>query len=165
MCLAPFSAAARDDCVLNLSPGQVAFGASTRGALLAQAPEGDRVPSFGRRTVQLRIQCPAPQPIRWRFIAPAADPQRYRWGDGTLQLRIVSARLDGTVVQWVTDNGEPLTADLLRPGERRVPWRAGAMASGVHLEVELEVEARVSDAASRVSDLTRFEGGGRFQLD
>lgn len=164
-CLASFSAVASEDCVMNLSPGQVAFGASTRGALLAQASPGNRASSFGRRTVLLRIQCPAPRPIRWRFIAPAADPQSYRWGAGTLQLRVVSARLDGATVHWAADKGEPLAADLLRPGERWVPWRAGAIASGAHLEVELEVEARVSDAASRVNDLTRFEGGGRFQLD
>ncbi|WP_213937849.1 hypothetical protein [Pseudomonas sp. dw_612] len=157
-CLASFSAAARDDCTLSLSPGQVAFGSLTRGVL-----EGGS--SFGVRTVQLRIQCPAPQPMRWQFIAPAADSLRYRWGAGTLQLRIVSARLDGAAVQWAAESGEPLQEDVLRPGERVVAWRTGAIASGAHLEVELEVDARVSAGASRVNDLTRFEGGGRFQLD
>ncbi|RON38950.1 hypothetical protein BK666_29565 [Pseudomonas frederiksbergensis] len=164
-CLASNSAAARDGCTLSLSPGHVAFGSSTRGALLAQTAPGETDSSFGSRTVQLRIQCPEPQPMRWQFIAPAADSQRYRWGAGTLQLKIVAARLDGAAVQWAADNGEPLATDLLRPGDRMVPWRAGAIASGAQLEIELEVEARVSDGASRVIDLTRFEGGGRFQLD
>lgn len=165
LCLSSFSAEARDECVLGLNPGHVAYGSSTRAALLAQRGPGEADASFGVRSVQLRIQCPTARPITWQFIADAADSLRYRWGAGTMQMSIVAARLDGVGVQWALASGEPVGATLLRPGDRFVPWRAGAIALGTHLEVELEIEALVSDSASRVSDLTRFEGRGSFQLN
>jgi hypothetical protein len=120
--------------------------------------------SFGQRSVQLRIQCDAARVIKWSFVAPEAGGAQFRWAGGMLQMRIVAVRLDGAAVHWRTDGGEFVEAGLLRPGQRIVPWRAGNSALGTLLEVDLEIEPKVSDATSRVGDRTRFESVGSFQL-
>ncbi|MBB6155135.1 MULTISPECIES: DUF1120 domain-containing protein [Pseudomonas] len=158
--LASTSVMASEACQMTLSPSTVDYGVSTRAELLARPLGNDG--SFGVRTVHLRIQCPAARAIRWNFAAPSSDALHYRWAPGRLQIRIVAARLDGAPVQWQRDDGE---AGLLQPGDRITAWRAGSIAAGRHLEVELEIEARVSDASSRVADLQRFEGFGTFQLE
>jgi hypothetical protein len=158
--LASTSVMASEACQMTLSPSTVDYGVSTRAELLARPLGNDG--SFGVRTVHLRIQCPAARAIRWNFAAPSSDALHYRWAPGRLQIRIVAARLDGAPVQWQRDDGE---AGLLQPGDRITAWRAGNIAAGRHLEVELEIEARVSDASSRVADLQRFEGFGTFQLE
>ncbi|WP_247267204.1 MULTISPECIES: hypothetical protein [Pseudomonas] len=158
--LASTSVMASEACQMTLSPSTVDYGVSTRAELLARPLGNDG--SFGVRTVHLRIQCPAARAIRWNFAAPSSDALHYRWTPGRLQIRIVAARLDGAPVQWQRDDGE---AGLLQPGDRITAWRAGSIAAGRHLEVELEIEARVSDASSRVADLQRFEGFGTFQLE
>jgi hypothetical protein len=162
---APSSVSAREACDLRLTPNQLDYGSVTRGALLKMPAADDADLSFGSRRIHMLIQCPEPQAMVWRFIAPRADPQRFRWGAGTMQLRIVAVQLDGLAVHWRRESGEPLEADLLRPGDRVIPWRAGMAGEGLRLDVELEVDARLSDPTSRVNDLTRFEGGGRFQLN
>jgi len=161
--LASTSVMASEACQMTLSPSAVDYGVSTRAELLAR-PSGDDG-SFGVRTVHLRIQCPAARAISWSFAAPSSDALHYRWAPGRLQIRIVAARLDGAPVQWRRDVGEAGAAGLLQPGDRITAWRAGSIAAGRHLEVELEIEARVSDASSRVADLQRFEGHGTFQLE
>lgn len=158
--LASTSVMASEACRMTLSPSTVDYGVSTRAELLARPSGNDG--SFGVRTVQLRIQCPAARAIRWSFAAPSSDALHYRWAPGRLQIRIAAARLDGAPVQWQRDEGE---AGLLQPGDRITAWRSGSLAAGRHLEVELEIEARVSDASSRVADLQRFEGLGTFQLE
>jgi len=158
--LASTSVMASEACQMTLSPSTVDYGVSTRAELLARPLGNDG--SFGVRTVHLRIQCPAARAIRWNFAAPSSDALHYRWAPGRLQIRIVAARLDGAPVQWQRDDGE---AGLLQPGDRITAWRAGSIAAGRHLELELEIEARVSDASSRVADLQRFEGFGTFQLE
>ncbi|UVK88306.1 hypothetical protein LOY52_26300 [Pseudomonas sp. B21-051] len=161
--LASTSVMASEACQMTLSPSAVDYGVTTRAELLARPSGNDG--SFGVRTVHLRIQCPAARAIRWSFAAPSSDALHYRWAPGRLQIRIVAARLDGAPVQWRRDESDAGAAGLLQPGDRITAWRAGSIAAGRHLAVELEIEARVSDASSRVADLQRFEGQGTFQLE
>lgn len=161
--LASTSVMAHAGCQMTLTPSALDYGVATRTQLLARPSGNDG--SFGVRTVHLRIQCPVARAISWSFAAPSSDALHYRWAPGQLPIRIVAARLDGVPVQWQRDDGESGAAGLLQPGDRITAWRAGSIAAGRHLEVELEVEARVSDASSRVADLQRFEGHGSFQLE
>lgn len=159
-------AQAGEHCSLNLTPGVLDFGVSNRAALLAQAHGTAAAGSFGVRLVFLRIHCTQSTPMSWRFVAPAADAQRFRFGSGTLLLRVKNVRLDGATVRWRSEAGEGVgEANILRPGERALAGADGAAAQGHQLEVELEVEASVPDSVSRARDLTRLEGGGRFQMN
>ncbi|MFJ2284157.1 hypothetical protein ACIOUG_23945 [Pseudomonas sp. NPDC087803] len=162
--LASASAMVNATCQMTLAPGRVDYGVATRAQLLVRPSTGEDG-SFGVRRVHLRIECPDVRPISWSFAAPSSDALHYRWAPGRLQIRMVAARLDGVPVQWQREAGRAGTADLLQPGDRIVNWRAGSIATGRHLDVELEIEARVSDASSRVADLQRFEGYGTFQLE
>lgn len=165
LCLVCEPAWGTDACQLSLSPASVNYGVATRVELVQRVAGDDKGAGFGLRSVHLRVQCPDVRLIRWAFVAPQADAQRYRWAAGTLQLRVVAARLDGTAVQWRLDGGQPLDGGLLRPGAYLVAWQAGGAAFGSVLEVEVELDARVDDASSRPANLLRFEGHGSFQVD
>jgi hypothetical protein len=151
-------------CTLRLGPSAVDFGATTRGQLLERPVEGDEL-SFGRRRVQVHVQCEQVGPLRLAFVAPVVDAGHYRFGAGTLRVHVVAVRVDGKTVQWFSDGqgGSP-DAQVLRPGESLVPAYAGTALEGQRMEVEVELEARVKSAATRVSDSTRFETGARFEL-
>lgn len=156
---------AADECRLELSPARLDFGSANRVELLSHPAASGLGGSFGVRTFHLRIQCVVPGSMTWGFIAPMADAQRYRWTAGTFQIRVMTARLDGAPVQLRRTGDDPADADVLRPADRMIPWRDGVVASGRHLEVELQIEAGVDDGASRVRDLTRHELHGTLVLD
>jgi hypothetical protein len=154
-----------ETCQSSLSPANVNLGVVTRADLLQRMALDGRGPGFGLRSVHLRVQCPDVRLMRLAFVAPPADPQRFRWAAGTLQLRIVAVRLDGAAVHWRLDSGQSVEGDFLRPGIHVVPWRADADARGSLLDVELELDVRVDDASSRPVDPVRFEGQGAFTVD
>ncbi|MCU0070963.1 hypothetical protein N8H71_05160 [Pseudomonas koreensis] len=165
LCLVFQSASGAGMCQSSLSPASVNLGSATRADLLQRTALDGQGPGFGLRSVHLRVHCPDVRLMRWAFVAPPADPQRFRWAAGTLQLRIVAVRLDGAAVPWRLDSGQPVEGDFLRPGIYVVPWRADAGIQGSLLEVVLELDARVDDASSRPVDLERFEGQGTFTVD
>ncbi|MGF6556708.1 hypothetical protein ABIA48_003088 [Pseudomonas sp. S30_BP2TU TE3576] len=155
---------AEDDCTMRLSPAMLDYGSLTRARLL-DLPDTGGALSFGLRRIRLQIQCPEERPMGLRFNAPAADAQGFRFGSGTVQLRLVSSRLDGRSVDWVRDVEQGRSTDRMWPGVRVRPRHNGKILSGEHLEVELELDARIDRQAARVSDMTLFQLAGSFQLD
>ena len=141
-------------CEVRVSPPAFDFGLTDRGALLQQSAGANEL-SFGSRRVQVQVVCDQASPLTLRFDAPGADAERYRFGIGTLRLRVMAVRVDGVVTQRAGEY------DVLRPGERLLPL----LASGKRLEVEFEVEGQIKNEASRVADLTRLDGEGLFRLD
>lgn len=141
-------------CEVRVSPPAFDFGLTDRGALLQQSAGANEL-SFGSRRVQVQVICEQASPLTLRFDAPGADAERYRFGIGTLRLKVMAVRVDGVVTQRAGEH------DVLRPSERLLPL----LASGRRLEVEFEVEGQISNEASRVADLTRLDGEGMFRLD
>lgn len=160
MFMAPVQA--NPDCTIRLGPAAIDFGSTTRGQLLAGSASAD-VLSFGLRRAQATVQCERSGLLRMELLGSAADADQYRFGAGTLKVRVLAVRVDSKPAQWLRE-GEGPDADLLRPASRLTPALAGAAIEGRSMEVELELEARVSSAASRVSDLTRFETDLSFRL-
>jgi len=117
--------------------------------------------SFGLRRAQATVQCSRPGPLRLELIGPVAGPGHYRFGAGMLKVRVLNVRVDGRPTQWLIEGPD---ADVLRPGSRLIPALAGIGIEGQGMEIELELDARVPSAASRVSDLTRFETDLGFRL-
>ncbi|MFJ4546808.1 hypothetical protein ACIP1X_24815 [Pseudomonas sp. NPDC088885] len=142
-------------CEVRVSPPAFDFGLTDRGALLQQSAGANEL-SFGSRRVQVQVVCEQASPLTLRFDAPGADAERYRFGIGTLRLKVMAVRVDGVATQKAA--GE---SDVLRPGERLLPL----LASGKRMDVEFEVEGQISNEASRVADLTRLDGEGVFRLD
>ncbi|MGP6424986.1 hypothetical protein [Pseudomonas pharyngis] len=148
---------ANPDCTVRLGPAVIDFGTTTRGQLLAQSVQGDPL-SFGFRRAQASVQCSRSGPLRLELVGPAAAAGLYRFGAGTLKVRVMSVRVDGKPAQWLSEGlVDGPDADVLRPGSRLIPALAGVGIEGQGMEVELELDARIPSAASRVSDLTRFE--------
>lgn len=155
---------ANPDCTVRFGPTVIDFGTRTRGQLLAQSNQGELL-SFGLRRAQATVQCSRPGPLRLELVGPAADAGLYRFGAGTLKVRVLNVRVDGKATQWLSEGqGDGPEADVLRPGSRLIPVLAGVGIEGQGMEVELELDARVPSAASRVSDLTRFETDLGFRL-
>ncbi|MHA3734342.1 hypothetical protein ACXR0M_01570 [Pseudomonas sp. Eth.TT006] len=156
------TAQANPECSVRLGPSALDFGSTTRGQLLAQSPGSDSL-SFGMRRTLATVQCARPGALRLELLGPAADAGQYRFGAGTLRVRVLAVRVDGKLVQWLSE-GEGPDADLLRPGAYLTPALTGVAIEGQGMEVELELEARVASTATRVSDLTRFESNLGLRL-
>ncbi|MGZ7456106.1 hypothetical protein ACXPVS_04575 [Pseudomonas sp. Ma2-10] len=156
---------AAEHCTAVLSPALLDFGSATRGALLEHST-GSASASFGSRRTSLQVQCAEAMPMTLMLEAPAANARLYRFSEGTLQVRILGAQLDGLTVDWVRkgEEGTP-NPDTLRPDDRMMPWRNGTVAAGRRLVLELELEARVSQEATKVRDVTRFETRGSFVVN
>lgn len=157
-------AQANPDCMVRLGPAVIDFGSTTRGQLLAQSVHSDPL-SFGLRRAQATVQCDRPGPLRLELVGPAADAGHYRFGAGTLKVRVLAVRVDGKPVQWLSEGqADAPDAHVLRPGTHLIPAITGVGIEGQRMEVELELEARVPSAAARVSDLTRFETDLGFRM-
>ncbi|MBC3205928.1 hypothetical protein HU755_03960 [Pseudomonas sp. SWRI111] len=159
-----FPAPAHAECTVRLGPAAIDFGSTTRGQLLAQSVHSDPL-SFGLRRAQAHVQCERSRLMRLELVGAAADAGHYRFGAGTLQVRVLAVRLDGKAVQWLSEGqGEEPDARVWRPGVRLVPAIADAGVEGQRMEIELEFEAGVASADTRVSDLTRFDSELKFVL-
>jgi hypothetical protein len=154
---------AQADCTMQLNPMVLDFGSQTRDGL--QASNGGAALSFGSRRMHLNVQCSEPQPMGLRFEAPAVDAQHYRFGPGILQMRLLSARLDGQTVNWFRESDGAQNVALLRPGDRIRPRLDGQPLAGQHWRLELDIETLLSPQATRVRDITPYQASGRFQLD
>ena len=143
---------AQAPCSMQLSHPSLDFGAYSADPWRAPL-------SFGLRRVQLQVHCAEPQSLRLHFDAPAVDGHRYRFGTGSLQVRVLSAQVDGQASRW---SSEPNGADALpswRPGQ---PLQLAL--PGRHLRLELEIEPTLDVHAAKVRDISLIQASGRFQL-
>ena len=85
-------------CEVRVSPPAFDFGLTDRGALLQQSAGANEL-SFGSRRVQVQVICEQASPLTLRFDAPGADAERYRFGIGTLRLKVMAVRVDGVATQ------------------------------------------------------------------
>ncbi|MFP0194492.1 MULTISPECIES: hypothetical protein [Pseudomonas] len=155
---------AQSDCAVRLGQPSVDFGAMTRGQLLQQPLENDQL-SFGRRRVQITVQCDRAGPLRLDLAAPAAGAVDYRFGAGALRVQVVAVRVDGKAVQWLGFEPGVASGAVWPAGQSLIPARAGVALEGQRMDVDVEFEGRVGSAQTRVADLTRFEIDARFQAN
>ena len=157
------AANANGDCTLALSPSSVSYEARTLNML--QVSGHGAALSFGERRVRLSVDCPRMQALEVRFDAPAARRDTYRFGPGELQLRVVSARLDGRMIEWSREPDGVRNASLLRPGDRLRPGLNAALTQGQQWQVEMIVEPIVKRQAVSITDLSQFQALGSFRLE
>lgn len=155
-------AQAQPACAVRLGQASIDFGVMTRGQLLLQPVEDDQL-SFGRRRVQVTVQCEQAGPLRLQLTAPQVNAVDYRFGAGTLRVYVHAVRVDGKPAQWSGfDNAAASGVTVWPAGQSLIPALAGERLDGQRMEVEVELEGRVTSAATRVGDLTRFEIDARF---
>lgn len=150
------------DCQVQVSPGRVDYGSTTRSSLLEQV--GQTEARLANRTVALSVQCPSLSRVSVAFIAPALDNERFLYGAGSLQLRVLSAHVDGATRMLAVAGtaAEAMPEAPLRPGEALVPRLGAAAAVGTSFYFEIELQPRIPAEATRVAELTRLETTGKF---
>ena len=157
------AASANGDCTLALSPSSVSYEARTLNMLQVSGPGAAL--SFGERRVRLSVDCSRMQALEVRFDAPAASRDTYRFGPGELQLRVVSARLDGRMIEWSREPDGVRNASLLRPGDRLRPGLSATLTQGQQWQIEMIVEPIVKRQAVSIADLSQFQALGSFRLE
>jgi hypothetical protein len=152
-------------CQLNLSQPTVDYGRVHRTAL----PLDGGQPSLGTRQLTLTLHCRETTVPELAYRAPAADADHFVLdgpAPGRYALRLRDAVFDGRSVQLghaaSADSSLPqATAQLpWRPGDRLVPMRDGVALAGQTLSLQLEVEATLGAAATRVVDTADWQATG-----
>lgn len=154
-----------DECQLHLSEPRVDFGLMNR--TLALTPATER--SLGERRLGLTLNCPNPTDMSLFYRAMAADLERFAFTPrGSYSLQVSDALLDGQGVELglLAGSGQPpvQTATSLRwrPEHGIVPLRAGVVARGRSLSVQIQISAWASEAASQVNDAVTWDTQGVF---
>lgn len=152
------------DCQMQLSPVLVDYGSNSRGSLLDHVGQTEAV--LPPRTVTLIVQCPRRATVAVSYLGQALDVDRYRFGAGSLQLRVLSAQVDGVASLLAVQGGAATDAQpvlAVRPGETFGPGSSG-LAVGSSFSFEIEVQPRLPAAATQVAEVAQLESIGRFEV-
>jgi hypothetical protein len=151
MALFPGLTRAEPPCRSTLDKSSVDFGAHI---------QGDLSNASAQRRVVLHVQCDRAVPLAIAFVAPAG-PEGYRFGDGSLHLRVVAARVDGESVLLAREGGTDMAESRpLRPGDRLTPMRAGSAAVGANFSFDVFID--VQWRHRKTPDIAELRSVGRF---
>jgi hypothetical protein len=151
MALFPGLARAEPPCRSSLDKSSVDFG---------DHAQGDLSNASAQRRVVLHVQCDRAVPLAIAFVAPVG-PEGYRFGDGSMHLRVVAARVDGESVLLAREGGADMAESLpLRPGDRLTPMRAGLPAVGANFSLDIVVD--VQWRHRKAPDIAELRSVGRF---
>ena len=154
------------DCQVQLSPPLLDYGSNSRGSLLDHVGQAEAV--LPPRTATLTVQCPRRASVAVSYQGQALDLDRYRFGAGSLQLRVLSAQVDGAASLLVVEgagavaDAQPVLA--VRPGESFGPGDSAGRAVGTHFSFEIEAQPRLPATATQVAEVTQLESIGRFEV-
>lgn len=155
------------DCDIRLSEREVDYGRLHRGELLDEQP-GQRLISLEKRTLTLSVTCQRPSVINLRFNALSAEPQTFSFGQrGNFSVVIGDALVDGQAATWLHEHKEAQTAatrQTFEAGQSLVALIAGVPARARVVTAQIEVQARLAAQETHVSDETRIEAIGAFEL-
>lgn len=160
-----FSMGAVQACEVRLSQGNVDYGQLNRTTLKAQ--EGAwRLPP---RRLSVLVLCDAPQELALSFRALAKGLEGFALGaHGEYRLTLRQALLDGEPVNLGLQTGQAFSQarveQVLSPNRVVVPVRAGAVAQGRQLGVQVQVDTWADERALQVSDATFWQAAGRFEV-
>ncbi|MFP2768851.1 hypothetical protein [Oceanisphaera sp. KMM 10153] len=156
------------ECDMQLSSREVNYGALYRGELTTGAAMS--AIALGKRQLTLTVACRQPTAMGLRFDATPAGEDAYRFArQGAFTVRLHDATLDGRPVQLASrsangDTGSPSGAAQMKPGGVVVTAAEGAEATGKVFTVQVEIDTRIDDAATRARDISVLEGHGSFHL-
>ncbi|MBS3046403.1 hypothetical protein [Enterobacter mori] len=154
-----------ENCQLIANNAQIEYGQHSRGQMLQRAPGASKLP-FGRREIVLRAVCQQPTAIKLMVRGASDAQQQFRFGQqGQLSLQVKNAQLDGSPVKMQLDDGRIQNESFLAPGNSLQPVNAGGQPlTGKVLTLQLELEASMTAAATRVNDIVRLEESLTFEL-
>jgi hypothetical protein len=124
--------------------------------------QGDVSTGPTQRHVLLHVQCERATPLAIAFVA-AAGPEGYRFGDGSLRLRVVDVRVDGKQSLIAREGSSVMTENQsLQPGDRLVAYREGLPVAGVVFSFDILVDVQWGNR--KTSDLVESRSVGRFAV-
>ncbi len=163
-------ALAAGNCQLQISNRTIDYGQMTRAELLERQASPSTF-SLGKQSMTLTATCRQPALITLFFRGAAADGASYRFGNGgSFTLQLSGAQLDGKAVNLgkvkvAGQQPEIMSAAMaLLPNDGAVPVSDERPVKGSNFSMNVEIEALVSAAGSRVADQTLWRGNGSFEL-
>ena len=161
---------AADNCQLQISNRTIDYGQMTRAELVERKASPSTF-SLGKQSMTLTATCRQPALITLFFRGAAADSASYRFGNGgSFTLQLSGAQLDGKAVNLgkvkvAGQQPEIMSAAMaLLPNDGAVPVTNERPVKGSSFSMNVEIEALVSAAGSRVADQTVWRGNGSFEL-
>jgi hypothetical protein len=122
--------------------------------------QGDLSSASAQRRIVFHVQCDRAVPLAIAFVAPA-DPDGYRFGDGSLHLHVVAARVDGQPVLVAREDGSGKAESVpFQPGVRLTSFQAGLPAVGVDFSFDILID--VQWRHRKTSDIAELRSVGRF---
>jgi len=158
------------DCDVRLTNSVVDYGVVSRGELGA----GMGIPfmTLGTRKLTLTAVCHQATTMALRFEGESAAQGGFRFASkGWFTVKVSDATLDGNAVllahttNVVSGSTGGASAIDLRPDGRVSIITLGQKAVGKVLSAQIEIEAFVDDASTRVRGETVMDGSGALVLD
>ena len=157
-----------NNCQLQLSDTVINYGRVARAEML-EKQDGPNV-SFGKRQMTLTVFCQKPTEMGLA-VRDIKGADKFGFGDrGQLIIQTSNARLDGNPVNLApmqTAGGispESSATLTIKPGTTVVPVVAGQPVKGQNFSMQVEVDAKVDEIATRVRAETTWEGKLSFEL-
>ena len=101
------------------------------------------------------------------FNGQQGHEQGYRFANnGVLIVKVIDAQLDGKLVRLRPLGTTETTASelFLQSGQALSPYMGATAVAGEYLNVQVEIEARIDRAGTRVSADEEWEGSGQFEV-
>lgn len=144
-------------CALTTGSGIIDYGTLSRGQLIT-VPGDNKLVTPGIRTLALSVMCPYSRTMRLSLRGEHASNGDVLYGShGSIHLILRDAQMDGQMVQMTAAtsagvlNGAPASNLSLQPGQSMVATLNGLPVKGKTLTVSMDVEARMTDADTRVT--------------
>lgn len=154
---------AQDECQLNVSESRLDFGSMNRAAQHDSAA----LRLLGERRLSLTFNCPHPTDPSLFYRDLAASAERFQFTEqGSYAIQVSDGVLDGQAVTLglLPASGQPPVATgaalAWRPGHGIAPVQNGALLTGKHFSLQLNINAWADAAATRVKDATTWEVSG-----
>ncbi|MGS0742726.1 hypothetical protein ACVBEF_12935 [Glaciimonas sp. GG7] len=153
---------------MQLSETTIDYGRLTRGGML-ENQSGPSL-SLGKRQMTLTVTCQKPTGM-WLKARGITGVDKFAFGStGQLMIYLSHVQLDGAPVNLGLAStvgilpAESKATMVIGPGAIVAPTTAGEIVKGRHFSAQVEVDAIVDDATTRVGTETVIEGRVNFEL-
>ncbi|MVW79082.1 hypothetical protein [Bordetella sp. 02P26C-1] len=150
------SLAQSSSCSLDMSDRVLDYGSIARVELLSREHQGKA--ALGERIVTLSARCETPQLIGISYNSASAATAESKVN---VNLRILSAQLDGKSISLVSNQDPDKILTKLTAGDRVQPQYLEA---GKNLSIQLQLNTEVSTAPAPANRSNKWEDTSVFQL-
>lgn len=164
LCVTHLSVNAQN-CQIKLQPATVDYGTLTRAGIVANQASQPLIP-LGQRLINIHIVCQ--QPTQIALLARGLyGTDGFAFGNnGQFTVNLSNAVLDGVQVNLMRSPNATDAAStvLLNPGVKVMPFAAGNVLSGSSLSMQALINTGVTDASTKVREMTIWDGQVIFEL-